>query len=52
MLICHTEIEIIGSTSFGFAQNTIDDFQNTLLNSSINATKTALWRFIVYFIVY
>ena len=27
------EISFIGSTSFGFAQNTINDFQNTVLNS-------------------
>ena len=32
-LTCHREISIIGSTSFGFAQNTILDFQNTVLNS-------------------
>ena len=27
-LICRREIGLIGSTSFGFAQNTIHDFQN------------------------
>ena len=36
-------MSFIGSTSFGFAQNTIHDFQNTILNlvdvSSTNATK-------------
>ena len=32
-LICHREMSLIGSTSFGFAQNTIHDFQNTVLNS-------------------
>ena len=32
-LICRREISLIGSTSFGFAQNTIHDFQNTVLNS-------------------
>ena len=32
-LICHREMNLLGSTSFGFAQNTIHDFQNTVLNS-------------------
>ena len=32
-LICHRETSLIGSTSFSFAQNTIQDFQNTVLNS-------------------
>ena len=32
-LICHREMSLIGSTSFGFALNTIHDFQNTVLNS-------------------
>ena len=32
-LICHKEISLIGSTSFGFAQNTIHDFQSIGLNS-------------------
>ena len=32
-LICHRETSLIGSTSFGFAQNTRYDFQNTVLNS-------------------
>ena len=32
-LICPREMSLLGSTSFGFAQNTIHDFQNTLLNS-------------------
>ena len=32
-LICGREMSLIGSTSFGFAQNTIHDFHNTLLNS-------------------
>ena len=27
------KLSLIGSTSFGFAQNTIHDFQNTVLNS-------------------
>ena len=31
-LICHGE-SLIGSTSFGFAQNTIHDFRNAELNS-------------------
>ena len=30
---CRREMGLIGSTSFGFAQNTIHDFQNTVLNS-------------------
>ena len=33
-LICRREMSLLGSTSFGFAQNTIHDFQNTVLNSS------------------
>ena len=32
-LIRHREMNLIGSTSFGFAQNTMHDFQNTVLNS-------------------
>ena len=32
-LICRKEMSLIGSTSFGFAQNTIHVFQNTILNS-------------------
>ena len=32
-LIFRREISLKGSTSFGFAQNTIHDFQNTVLNS-------------------
>ena len=34
-LICRREMSLIGSTSFGFAQNTIHDFQNTVLNRGI-----------------
>ena len=32
-LVCRREMSLIGITSFGFAQNTIHDFQNTVLNS-------------------
>ena len=32
-LICRRKMSLIGSSSFGFAQNTIHDFQNTVLNS-------------------
>ena len=32
-LVCRREMSLIGSTSFGFAQNTTHDFQNTVLNS-------------------
>ena len=32
-LICRREMSLIGSTSFGFAQNTMQDFQNTVLIS-------------------
>ena len=32
-LICHREMSLIVSTSFGFAQNTMYDFQNNVLNS-------------------
>ena len=42
-LICRREISLAGSTSFDFAQHTIHDFQNTVLNivalSLTNATK-------------
>ena len=31
--ICRREMSLLGSTSFGFAQNTIQGFQNTVLNS-------------------
>ena len=31
-LICRREMSLIGSTSFGFPQNTMRDFQNTVLN--------------------
>ena len=46
--ICHTELRLIGSTSFGFKQNFLHDFQNTvyelivalsLISSSTIATK-------------
>ena len=30
-LICRREMSLLGSTSFDCAQNTIHDFQNTLL---------------------
>ena len=32
ILICRRELSLIRSTSFGFAQKTIHDFQNTVLN--------------------
>ena len=32
-LICRREMSLIGSTSFGFAQNTIYDFQSTVLKT-------------------
>ena len=32
-LICHRGMSLIGSTSFGLAQNMKHDFQNTVLNS-------------------
>ena len=32
-LVYHREMSLIGSTSFGFAQSKIHDFQNTVLNS-------------------
>ena len=43
-LICRREISLIGSTSFGFAQNTIHDFQKNRIElivvlSSTNARK-------------
>ena len=36
-LICRGEMSLIGSTSFGFAQNTMHNFQNTVLNSFLFA---------------
>ena len=44
-LICRRKMSLIGSTSFGFAQNTIHAFQNTVFIvalSSTNATKNAM----------
>ena len=43
-VICRRKMSVIGSTSFGFAQSTINVFHNTVLNSltSTNATKTSL----------
>ena len=43
-LVSHREMSLKGSTSFGFTQNMILDFQNTVLNSlwhclMTNATK-------------
>ena len=32
-LICRRNMSLIGSTFFGFAQNTMHDFQNTILNA-------------------
>ena len=32
-LICRREMSSMGSTFFGFAQNTVHDFRNTVLNS-------------------
>ena len=31
--VCRREMSLIGSTSLGFAQNAIRDFQSTVLNS-------------------
>ena len=46
------KLRLIGSISTGFAQNTIYDFQNTVLNSvalsSTNATKTCHVRRLSY----
>ena len=33
IIICSREMNLVGSTSFGFAQNTMHDCQNTVLNS-------------------
>ena len=46
-------MSLTGFTSFGFAQNTIHDFRNTVLNSmvalsSTNATKTAPKYYLVH----
>ena len=46
-LTCRREMSLLGSASFGFAQNTIHDFQNTVFElivalSSTNATKTII----------
>ena len=32
-LICRREMSLLGSTAFGFVQNTIHDFQNIVFNS-------------------
>ena len=32
-VICRREMSLIGSSSFSFAQNTVHDFQNTVVNS-------------------
>ena len=32
-LICRIEMSLIGYSSFGFAQNTMHDFQDTVMNS-------------------
>ena len=32
-LTCCTEMSLLGPNTFGFAQNTLHDFQNTVLNS-------------------
>ena len=52
-LICHREMSLIGSTSLGFAQNTIHDFQNTISElivalSSTNATKIVGKDFLLF----
>ena len=42
-LIYRREISLIGSTSFGFAQNMVHDFQILIVAlSSTNATKTTI----------
>ena len=33
ILICRREMSLLGSISSGFAQNTMHNFQNTVLNS-------------------
>ena len=38
-LICRREMILVGSTSLGFAQNTIHDFQNTEINFDKYHTK-------------
>ena len=50
-LICRRKMSLTGSTSSGFAQNTIHDFQNTLLElivalSSTNVTTEPLTTFL------
>ena len=45
--ICHRKIEFIGFTLFGFAENTIHDFQNTVLTQGTKpaqADKTRYFR--------
>ena len=49
ILTCRREISLIGSTSFGFAQNTIHDFQKYRIElivalPSTNATKMPCGR--------
>ena len=38
-LICRREMNLTGPTTFGFAQNTIHDFRNTLLNSECHCLR-------------
>ena len=40
-LICHTDIEVnIGSTFFGFAQNSLHDFQNMVYDLIVALSST------------
>ena len=41
-LICQRDSELIGFTFFGFAQNTIHGFQNTVLNSQWHCLRQML----------
>ena len=43
-LVCRREMSFIGSTSFGFAQNSIHDFQHTVLNSKWHCLRQMLQK--------
>ena len=43
-LICRREMNLIGSTSFGFAQNMIHGFQNTVLKSKWHCLRQMLQK--------
>ena len=49
ILICHTEIEVNGSTFFGFAQNALHDFQNYSIELIVALSSTNYLKNWVFF---